>query len=378
MPDSLKKQDLERKLACSRTEVAKKKSSRKSLKGSAKSSRSSSKTKVNNKKSSRSSSKLSKKSSNEKGNEPSEQANEEEENKLPVYQAFDLGSILSVSGNERKIFTNDGGRIRIKTVGYVNQGDNLSIVIENDDSLLHVYQQNPRETANNTENNSGIKTNQSEQTEGNQAAELDDDVKSVNSIKSGIDAEEIPSATFSSIFCSFSDGVKASFSLNGSRGRAKNYDIENILEERKFGHKMSGATSPTPSSNTNTSSAKGKKEKKKGKNISDTSVTSEPITPVEDDKQVDSGDGSGIQQVYISTPDGINIRFGKCPDDKLMVKISKPEMTELVRVITHDSVIVINNDDSYEAMNYITGDMDGVKNQQNYKISQSGSHHIHM
>ena len=36
--------------------------------------------------------------------------------------------------------TADGGSIRIKQVGFVNQGDNLSICIENDDSLLHVYQ----------------------------------------------------------------------------------------------------------------------------------------------------------------------------------------------------------------------------------------------
>lgn len=49
-------------------------------------------------------------------------------------------NLLSASGNERKILTADGGSIRIKQVGFVNQGDNLSICIENDDSLLHVYQ----------------------------------------------------------------------------------------------------------------------------------------------------------------------------------------------------------------------------------------------
>ena len=55
--------------------------------------------------------------------------------------AYDVGvNLLSASGNERKILTADGGSIRIKQVGFVNQGDNLSICIENDDSLLHVYQ----------------------------------------------------------------------------------------------------------------------------------------------------------------------------------------------------------------------------------------------
>ena len=360
MPDSLKKQDLEKKLASSKVELTKKKSSRKSLKGSAKSSRSSSKTKISNKKSSRSSSKLSKKSSNEKNLEIYEN-DKENESRFPLYQAYDLGTILSVSGNERKIFTSDGGRIRIKTVGYVNHGDNLSIIIENDDSLLHVYQQNPRETT------------KTKLDEGIEKPELDDDVKSVTSVKSIPDADEIPSATFSSIFCAFSDGVKASFSLNGPRGRDKNYDTESFLEERKFGHKMAGTASPTPSRETNTSSAKGKsasKGKGKGKNASDTSVTSEPITPIEDDKVQDID--FGIQQVYISTPDGLNIRFGKCQDDKLMVKISKPEVSELIRVITHDSVIVINDEDSYKTMNYMTGDMESVENQQSYKISQSG------
>ena len=55
--------------------------------------------------------------------------------------AYDVGvNLLSASGNERKILTADGGSIRIKQVGFVHQGDNLSICIENDDSLLHVYQ----------------------------------------------------------------------------------------------------------------------------------------------------------------------------------------------------------------------------------------------
>ena len=57
------------------------------------------------------------------------------------FLAYDVGvNLLSASGNERKILTADGGSIRIKQVGFVNQGDNLSICIENDDSLLHVYQ----------------------------------------------------------------------------------------------------------------------------------------------------------------------------------------------------------------------------------------------
>ena len=60
---------------------------------------------------------------------------------LWLFLAYDVGvNLLSASGNERKILTADGGSIRIKQVGFVNQGDNLSICIENDDSLLHVYQ----------------------------------------------------------------------------------------------------------------------------------------------------------------------------------------------------------------------------------------------
>ena len=119
MPDSLKKQDLEKK--ASDKKLAKKKSSRKSLKGSAKSSRSSSKTKIKGK-SSRSSSKLSRKSSSDKNLENSDTEQAKEEKDTRIYKAYDLGSILSASGNERKIFTSDGGRIRIKTVGFVNQG----------------------------------------------------------------------------------------------------------------------------------------------------------------------------------------------------------------------------------------------------------------
>ena len=81
--------------------------------------------------------------------------------------------------------------------------------------------------------------------------------------------EEIPLATFSSVYCSFSDGIKASYSYNGPSGKPKNWETESIQQERKYGHKLA-AVSPTPSRETNTSAkSKGKKGKK-----SDTSVTS--------------------------------------------------------------------------------------------------------
>ena len=86
------------------------------------------------------------------------------------------------------------------------------------------------------------------------------------------DDEEIPLARFSSVYYSFSDGIKASYSLNGPSGKPKNWEAETILEERKYGHKLL-AVSPTPLRETNTSAkSKGKRGKK-----SDTSVTSAPM-----------------------------------------------------------------------------------------------------
>ena len=102
-------------------------------------------------------------------------------------------------------------------------------------------------------------------------ADENDEVKSVASTTLP-EPEQIPSSTFSSVFCSFSDGIKASFSTNGPCGRPKNWDTESILEENKFGHKLATA-SPTPSRDTAGSSAKGSGKKTKGKNKgSDVSV----------------------------------------------------------------------------------------------------------
>ena len=56
-----------------------------------------------------------------------------------------MNSILAAAGTERKILTSDGGHIRVKQSGFLHQSDNLSIVIENDDSLIHIFQSQPRD-----------------------------------------------------------------------------------------------------------------------------------------------------------------------------------------------------------------------------------------
>ena len=115
-----------------------------------------------------------------------------------------------------------------------------------------------------------------------------DEVKSVASTTLP-DREEIPSSTFSSVFCSFSDGIKASFSTNGPCGRPKNWDTESIIEERKFGHKLA-TSSPTPSRDTASSSAKGTGKKSKGKKVSDLSVENDQSLNSQNPSQMEEKD----------------------------------------------------------------------------------------
>ena len=106
---------------------------------------------------------------------------------------------------------------------------------------------------------------------------------------------------------------KSVFALECTTYEVSDTILFTLVKNIKFGHKLCGSASPTPSRETNNSSAKGKASKggkggAKGKNASDMSVTSEPITPTEDEKMDPE---LAIQQVYISTPAGLNIRFGK-------------------------------------------------------------------
>ena len=79
-----------------------------------------------------------------------------------------------------------------------------------------------------------------------------------------------------------------------------------------------------------------------------------------------------LLKVYISTPDGLNIRFGLGQDNRLMVKISKPGLAESIRVVTFDSVLRIFEEQDFEILNYLTGEISGVKDGEQFKIEQNG------
>ena len=85
---------------------------------------------------------------------------------------------------------------------------------------------------------------------------------------------------------------------------------------------------------------------------------------------------SQTRKVYISTPDGLNIRFGACQDNRLMVKISKSGMAETIRVITFDSVLRIFEDQDFEILNYLTGEISGVKDGDQFKIDPNGERYV--
>ena len=138
---------------------------------------------------------------------------------------------------------------------------------------------NPRETSNKS---------LEEEKKLDEPTDENDEVKSVASTTLP-DREEIPSSTFSSVFCSFSDGIKASFSTNGPCGRPKNWDTESIIEERKFGHKLA-TSSPTPSRDTASSSAKGTGKKAKGKKVSDLSVENDQSLNSQNPSQMEEKD----------------------------------------------------------------------------------------
>ena len=127
------------------------------------------------------------------------------------HRAYQLDSIMAAAGTERKILTSDGGSIRVKQSGFLHQSDNLSIVIENDDSLVHIFQAQPRDVP----PPRGTPTPQPKESTDNvdEPAQETDEVKSVASSNfEKDDLEEVPLSTFSSVYCSFSDGIKVSSS----------------------------------------------------------------------------------------------------------------------------------------------------------------------
>ena len=377
MPDSLKRQELDKSDSQKDLKASKKKSSgsRKSLKSAkSSSSRSSSKTKLKAK-SSRSSSRASDRvGSKSKKASPSQNPISDvshptsAEKQTFAYKAYELKDIIVAAGTERKILTADGGSIRVKQSGFLHQSDNLSIVIENDDSLLHIFQAAPRD-APAPPTRQRTPTPQPKES----GASIDEcidneDVKSVASSSFEKDDEEIPLARFSSVYCSFSDGIKASYSLNGPSGKPKNWEAESILEERKYGHKLL-AVSPTPSRETNTSAkSKGKKGKK-----SDTSVTSAPSHTDETEKKEDKDEQhESLQQVYISTPDGLELRFGHIEGRGLVCRMSRPGVE--TRVITqHRTIRLLGDESDFECLDHEArdGSVSGVKNGEHFDQAEN-------
>ena len=55
-----------------------------------------------------------------------------------------------------------------------------------------------------------------------------------------------------------------------------------------------------------------------------------------------------------------------------MVKISKPGLAESIRVVTFDSVLRIFEEQDFEILNYLTGEISGVKDGEQFKIEQNG------
>ena len=119
---------------------------------------------------------------------------------------------MAAAGTERKILTSDGGSIRVKQSGFLHQSDNLSIVIENDDSLVHIFQAQPRDVPPPRGTPTPQPKDSTENVDDAEPAQEADEVKSVASSNfEKDDLEEVPLSTFSSVYCSFSDGIKVNF-----------------------------------------------------------------------------------------------------------------------------------------------------------------------
>mgnify|MGYP000499357255 CR=1 FL=1 len=348
-----KAQAIENAKAASESDLKRKKSSRKSLKGgsgknSRSSSRTNSKTKVR-KSSSRTSSRKSS-ASKDKSDKTDEKRDEPVKDTFPQYSGYSLDNTLLVaSGNERRIYTGDGGNVRIKQSGFLNQGDNLSICIDHAGNSLHFFQTRPRES---TGTAIAVKPSDS-----NTALDsIDDRPKTSESSLSLAEPLEVPSAAFASISAVFSDGLSVSYSSAGAHGRPPNYDAEVLNENQKYGH-TAASTSPTPSRDTATPKGRQKSPKGKGKKEkSDVSLNTELSVDTEPSAEPTMFEETSIQQLYISTPDGIAFRFG-VKNGELFVRLYLPEMEEACRLVQSDSVIRVYDSGEYQKFNF-DGSMD--------------------
>ena len=350
LPGSLKALAIESAKAASESDLKRKKSSRKSLTKSGKNSRSSSRTnsKTKVKKASRSSSRNSN-ASKDKNDKVSENDPQTVRDTFPQYSGYSLDNTLLVaSGTERRIYTGDGGNVRIKQSGFLNQGDNMSICIDHGGNSLHYFQSRPREV---TGTSITVKPSES-----NTALDIetssDPRPKTSESSLSLSEPLEVPSAAFASVSAVFSDGLSVSYSSAGALGRPSNFDAEILMEDRKYGHGVA-STSPTPSRDTATPKGRAKSPKGKKKEKSDVSLHTEPS---KEESEVNSSEQSmfeetSIQQLYISTPDGIAFRFG-VKNEELFVRLYLPDMDESCRLVQSDAVIHVYESGEYEKYNF--------------------------
>jgi hypothetical protein len=303
IPGSLKAQAREKALEASAPKLDKKKSSRKSLK---KDSRPESK-----KKSSRSSSKAS------VGRATPKPDIKKDDDPFPQYKSYNLKeSIFAANGQQRRIFTSDGGYVSVKQSGFSDVATDLSIKIRQKCNTITYYQQRPRDIRN---------WNAGDQ---KRPASASSNSTQISSTSSSL-AELIPPATFASISAVLNDGMSMSYSVCGDGGRPKHIDVEDKVEDRRFRYKLIDEESAAREA---AKSPKGKKASAKPKNEKSEDVidaTPEPVEEPEPDEK--------LQQLYISTPDGTHYRFG-INKGQIFVRLLRDHDKEFERLVQFEGI----------------------------------------
>ncbi|XP_078322368.1 sperm-associated antigen 17-like isoform X10 [Crassostrea virginica] len=287
------------------------------------------------------------KSSKEREAEPQEAPPEEgmppPERYWP-YTGYDVGNkLIHVSGITTSMFPCDGGQIRTERVEFVQGTTSIKSTILKDGHNFTVHILDPKEATDESEQDDDMPPPAAEKAEFEKSEK--DDAKTTEGERGSSaqktqksEGDKTSVSAFGSITAQLMDGMTLALSQFGATGESK--------DGKKYEPIPYTPPPSTPLPGPPPSPTKSKKGDKKG---APTPEPPPPQTPLEDEEKKDQEEKKDeekpilqpFQQLYVSCPDGLNVKFllesslGMKPiaedDRRLLVKQSYPYKTKGVQ-----------------------------------------------
>ncbi|XP_050391323.1 sperm-associated antigen 17 isoform X2 [Patella vulgata] len=307
-----------------------------------------------------------------------------EEEKYWPFKGYDVGNnLVHVSGIVTSLFPSDGGQIRIERTEFVQGTTSINSTVLKDGHVFAVHILNPIEDE--CESDTEEDENGSNKVEGEEKKDLPEKSEFEKLEKEELKDLEVKEkkvikSSFGSVTATLNDGMTLAVSQFGPTGEAtegKKYEPEPYIPP---------VTSPSPTSQPaspgKTKKGSGDKGKEKGAPTPEPpQIQTEDPDIDEDKKDDDKVIKQSFQELYLTCPDGLNVRYflesslGIKPnsemDRRLVVKQSYPfktkgiqpceskrkkyMLTEASRVITSDGTIVKNMVDGTVEVLYADG-----------------------